>query len=202
MKLIFNHFFSGDGCIFVWRLPQEMTSTMLNRLAQLNSASPAKSRAYIAMEQPQEQPPPQQPQPFKQPPKPEPEVFNNSIPARRPPPTLASSDNDYRFSVGKLPVWAKKQLAASPGSGSSDPDLPKGRWAARIGDRNVTVKSHYDSDSVIPFPGNMDIFGSKIGKKGKKFREITFHEFFCTFCGFYFSRIGDRGSCNHQIKLR
>ena len=125
-----------------------MTATMLNRLAQLNSASPAKSRAYIAMEQPQEPP---KPQPFK-PPKPEAEVFNNSIPERRPPPTLASSDNDYRFSVGKLPVWAKKQLAASPGSGSSDPDLPKGRWAARIGD-HVTVKSHYDSDSVIPFPG-------------------------------------------------
>ena len=162
MKLIFDFFFSGDGCIFVWRLPQEMTSTMLNRLAQLNSASPAKSRAYIAMEQPQEQQQPssqQSPQPFKQPPTPKPapeteEVFTNSIPERRPPPTLASSDNDYRFSVGKLPVWAKKQLAASPGSGSSDPDLPKGRWAARIGD-HVTVKSHYDSDSVIPFPGNI-----------------------------------------------
>jgi len=130
---------SGDGCIFVWRLPQEMTSTMLNRLAQLNSASPAKSRAYIAAENP--------PGPN---PKPE-DLFNISVPET--PPPLASSDNDYRFSVGKLPVWAKKQLAGSPGSGSSDPDLPKGRWAARIGD-HVTVKSHYDSDSVIPFPGN------------------------------------------------
>ena len=130
---------TGDGCIFVWRLPQEMTSTMLNRLAQLNSASPAKSRAYIAAEAP----------PGSNP-KPE-DLFNNSVPET--PPPLASSDNDYRFSVGKLPVWAKKQLAGSPGSGSSDPDLPKGRWAARIGD-HVTVKSHYDSDSVIPFPGN------------------------------------------------
>ena len=105
-----------------------MTSTMLNRLSQLNSASPAKSRAYIAME------------PEKQ--KQQEEIFNNTIPET---PSLPSSDNDYRFSVGKLPVWAKKQLAGSPGSGSSDPDLPKGRWAARIGD-HVTVKSHYDSD--------------------------------------------------------
>ena len=119
------------------------------------------------MEQPQEPP---QPQPFK-PPKPEAEVFNNSIPERRPPPTLASSDNDYRFSVGKLPVWAKKQLAASPGSGSSDPDLPKGRWAARIGD-HVTVKSHYDSDSVIPFPGNIRQITSH--KKIQKFVKLHF----------------------------
>ena len=45
-----SYFFAGDGCIFVWRLPHEMTATMQNRLAQLESASPAKSRAYIAME--------------------------------------------------------------------------------------------------------------------------------------------------------
>ena len=58
-----------------------------------------------------------------------------------------------RFSVGKLPVWAKKQLVGGPGQGkpSDSTDLPKGRWAARIGGQ-VTVKSHYDSDSVIPFP--------------------------------------------------
>ena len=58
-----------------------------------------------------------------------------------------------RFSVGKLPVWAKKQLVGGPGQGkpSDNTDLPKGRWAARIGGQ-VTVKSHYDSDSVIPFP--------------------------------------------------
>ena len=172
-----------------------MTSTMLNRLAQLNSASPAKSRAYIAMEQPQEQQQPssqQSPQPFKQPPPPKPapeteEVFTNSIPERRPPPTLASSDNDYRFSVGKLPVWAKKQLAASPGSGSSDPDLPKGRWAARIGD-HVTVKSHYDSDSVIPFPGNI--------------RQITSHKKIQKFVKLHFKKIkkkNNREKCQRNL---
>ena len=50
-NLILNGlYFLGDGCIFVWRLPQEMTATMLNRLSQLESASPAKSRVSIAME--------------------------------------------------------------------------------------------------------------------------------------------------------
>ena len=59
-----------------------------------------------------------------------------------------------RFSVGKLPIWAKKQLVGAPGSGNQPGNsdaMPKGRWAARIGGQ-VTVKSHYDSDSVIPFP--------------------------------------------------
>ena len=77
-----------------------------------------------------------------------------------PSPMPSLTDNDYRFSVGKLPVWAKKQLSvvSSPGAGppgpSADPDLPKGRWAARNRD-HVTVKTHYVSDSIItrPFPG-------------------------------------------------
>lgn len=119
-----------------------MTSIMLNRLQQLGSASPAKSRAYIAMEPPSTT-----------------EAFNASVP-EAPPPT-SSDDNDYRFSVGKLPVWAKKQISGrgQGGSGSQSaagsgdpPEMPKGRWAARVGGQ-VTVKSHYDGDSVIPFPG-------------------------------------------------
>ena len=40
-------FVSGDGCIFVWRLPAEMTSTMLTRLSQMASNNPNKTRAYI-----------------------------------------------------------------------------------------------------------------------------------------------------------
>ena len=27
-----------------------------------------------------------------------------------------------------------------------------GRWAQRVGSQGITVKSHYDSDSVIRFP--------------------------------------------------
>merc|ERR1712223_976143 len=95
-------------------------------------------------------PPPTKPTPSSRPLQTE-ETFSSPIPDAAPPMTPA--DNDYRFSVGKLPVWAKKQLTGGPGQGnpSDNPDLPKGRWAARIGGQ-VTVKSHYDSDSVIPFP--------------------------------------------------
>ena len=105
-----------------------MTSTMLNRLSQLETASPAKSRAYIAMEAPKS-----------------PEKFTSSVPEMPPPPSV--SDNDYRFSVGKLPVWAKKQLAGDPSSANSaeNPDLPKGRWAQRVGGQ-VTV-SFYLTDT-------------------------------------------------------
>ena len=42
-----SHFVPGDGCIFVWRLPAEMTSTMLTRLSQMASNNPNKTRAYI-----------------------------------------------------------------------------------------------------------------------------------------------------------
>jgi hypothetical protein len=36
----------------------------------------------------------------------------------------------------------------------SPSDFPKGRWGQRVGSggQPLTVKSHYDSDSVIPFP--------------------------------------------------
>lgn len=69
---------------------------------------------------------------------------------------------DYRFSVGQLPLWAKKQINTANTDESTvlgsnvrslGVDLPKGRWAQRVqqGD-GITVKSVYDSDEVIPFP--------------------------------------------------
>ena len=95
-------FFSGDGCIFVWRLPHEMTATMQNRLAQLESASPTKSRAYIAMEPTPlpstaaapattaaQMPPPTKATPSRQ----TEETFSSSIPDAAPP---MVPDNDYR----------------------------------------------------------------------------------------------------------
>ena len=70
-----------------------MTATMQNRLAQLESASPAKSRAYIAME-----PPPGPPLGVPTPATvaksaSSDEVFNSSIPDVAPP---MVADNDYR----------------------------------------------------------------------------------------------------------
>ena len=87
----FNIFLTGDGCIFVWRLPQEMTANMISRLSQLGQ--PAKSRAYISA------PPVSSDQS---------EVADLLEPA--------TTDNDYRFNIGKLPVWAKKQFFERGGS--------------------------------------------------------------------------------------
>lgn len=83
---------------------------------------------------------------------------------------------DYRFSVGQLPLWAKKQINtasvddnAALGSNvrSLGVDLPKGRWAQRVqqGD-GITVKSVYDSDEVIPFPLSRNAIDSDGGGGG------------------------------------
>jgi hypothetical protein len=61
-----------------------------------------------------------------------------------------------RFSVGQLPLWAKKQMAdnSSPPTSLTNRqmDLPKGRWAQRLDAGGITVKSVYDSDSIIQIP--------------------------------------------------
>lgn len=65
-----------------------------------------------------------------------------------------------RFSIGQLPTWAKKKVTESgggSGGGNSpsggNPDMPKGRWAQKVHtNSSITFKSHYDTDSVIPFP--------------------------------------------------
>lgn len=65
----------------------------------------------------------------------------------------------YRFSVGQLPLWAKKQIKDDLGNASHKNltnnrpiEPPKGRWAQRLDATGITVKSVYDNDSVIPFP--------------------------------------------------
>jgi hypothetical protein len=61
-----------------------------------------------------------------------------------------------RFSIGQLPLWAKKQMAdnSSPPASLTNRqlDLPKGRWAQRLDAGGITVKSVYDSDSIIQIP--------------------------------------------------
>lgn len=81
-------------------------------------------------------------------------------------PTPQGTGIDYRFSVGQLPLWAKKQITTTAASAEESPplgsggrmlgvDLPKGRWAQRVQQSDgITVKSVYDSDPVIPFPSS------------------------------------------------
>ncbi|KAK8387938.1 hypothetical protein O3P69_020086 [Scylla paramamosain] len=129
---------SGDGCIFVWRMPHDMTQTMMARLAQ-QAERAAKDKRKV----------PRQPidnEDFRQGSE---NIFDQN--ANEP------EEPDYRFSMGQLPLWAKKQMTEpqGPGNGAGDRggvDMPKGRWAQRLHNNAITFKSHYDTDSVIPFP--------------------------------------------------
>lgn len=70
-----------------------------------------------------------------------------------------TSPRIFRFSIGPLPLWAKKHISedtSPPISLTKGVVAPKGRWAQRA-ERTVGVKSFYASDSVIPFPGMQGI---------------------------------------------
>ena len=151
---------SGDGCVFIWKLPHDMTVTVQARLAQQTARAAKESRraTYNArggsgsggplspeLKTDNEE--------FGSPP---PELFDPNANA-----SPHGLEEDYRFSVGQLPLWAKKQIGsegnpAKPGSNAKGGvDLPKGRWAQRMDTTNasgITVKSFYQGDSVKPFP--------------------------------------------------
>ncbi|XP_021926195.1 mitogen-activated protein kinase-binding protein 1 isoform X3 [Zootermopsis nevadensis] len=143
---------SGDGCIFVWKVPHDMVVTMHARLAQQAARAGRRIAAQI----------------------PNGLHLDNEHFGPPPPDFLDPNANsveqpDYRFSVGQLPLWAKKQMAdnSSPPASLTNRqmDLPKGRWAQRLDAGGITVKSVYDSDSIIQIPlgqeKRLDSDGSK-----------------------------------------
>ncbi|KAG7212590.1 hypothetical protein KM043_012885 [Ampulex compressa] len=158
---------SGDGCVFVWRVPHDMVVTMQARLAQqamrAGKRPPQVNGTGIEIQLDNET--------FGAPP---PEFLDpNANPT-------AQVGVDYRFSVGQLPLWAKKQINTSNSDegvalGSNvrplGVDLPKGRWAQRVQQADgITVKSVYDGDEVIPFPpprGTVDSDGGGGGGGSK-----------------------------------
>lgn len=100
----------GDGCIFVWRLPPEMTSAMLTRLSRGSHHGLSTLSPFLNNEVPS---PSQTPE----------KVFLE--------PPLAGAGADYRFSIGKLPSWAKKQVENNGSNsdialGQKGVDFPKG----------------------------------------------------------------------------
>lgn len=141
---------SGDGCIFVWKMPHDLVVTMHARLSQ-QAARAGKRLNGIGL------------------------AVSDSEHFGAPPPDMLHPNintvpsNDYRFSDGQLPLWAKKQTSEvnMPSSGitSRSIEAPQGRWAQRIDPTGITVKSVYDSPSIIPFPlsrdKRMDSDGSK-----------------------------------------
>lgn len=62
---------------------------------------------------------------------------------------------DLDFTPGPLPLWAKKQIPEEtdvPSRLAKGIDLPKGRWAQRIEQSGISVRSVYDKDSFIALP--------------------------------------------------
>ncbi|XP_034935592.1 uncharacterized protein Wdr62 isoform X1 [Chelonus insularis] len=157
---------SGDGCIFVWRVPHDMVVTMQARLAQQAMRAgkrppPVPNGLAIQLDNETFGPP-------------SPEFLDPNANM------TMQSTADYRFSVGQLPHWAKKQINTNASNEenlsssvrSLGVDMPKGRWAQRVQQTDgITVKSVYDSDEIIPFPpsrGAIDSDGGGGGAGGSK----------------------------------
>ncbi|XP_046444526.1 mitogen-activated protein kinase-binding protein 1-like isoform X14 [Daphnia pulex] len=177
---------SGDGCVFIWKLPHDMTVTVQARLTQQSARAAKESRraTYNAhggsgsggplspdLKTDNEE--------FGSPP---PELFDPNANANQ-----QGMEEDYRFSVGQLPLWAKKQIGENnppkPGSNSTNKggvDLPKGRWAQRMDTTNasgITVKSFYQGDSLIPFPPSQMEKGNLADSDGSKDSSLESNEF-------------------------
>jgi len=106
---------SGDSCIFVWRLPTDMVHTMQARLAAVPNKN--SSRTYITS--PQGESPDIDNEEFGSPP---PEFLDPNA-------NLGNDNDAYRFSVGKLPSWAKSKVIDSSSPSLAPPsDVGKGRW--------------------------------------------------------------------------
>lgn len=84
------------------------------------------------------------------------ELFNESL--RH---DLYESETNYRFSIGQLPQWAKKQLSDESilsTSPTRSVAAPKGRWAQRA-ETVANVQSFHGSEPLpFPFKGKQSIF--------------------------------------------
>ncbi|XP_072948676.1 mitogen-activated protein kinase-binding protein 1-like [Epargyreus clarus] len=110
---------SGDGCIFVWRVPHDMVVTMRARLAQqaIRQGRKAPTNGMSGLES-------------------ETDSHLGSPPRELPPEDKFSAPvvPDYTLRIGHLPSWAKKSLGDELVSQDSPaPEPPaRGKWATRI----------------------------------------------------------------------
>ncbi|KAI5731936.1 hypothetical protein M8J77_018670 [Diaphorina citri] len=121
---------SGDGCIFVWKVPHDMVVTMHARLAQQAARAGSSLKHLI-----------------------------DPLETERASPAEDNSETPISISRynDQLPLWAKRQMSSddlNPIVPSVTPSIeaPKGRWAQRVDPTGIIVKSYYDGDSVIPSP--------------------------------------------------
>ncbi|XP_066252026.1 uncharacterized protein Wdr62 isoform X1 [Euwallacea similis] len=115
---------SGDGCIFVWRIPQDMVITMQTRLSQQAMRQGKMLEREMFAESPRY------------------DLYESTT----------ISDSNYRFSIGPLPQWAKKQLSEESSLSTSPTrgvTAPKGRWAQKA-DTNMGIQSFHGTEP-LPF---------------------------------------------------
>ncbi|KAG8229700.1 hypothetical protein J437_LFUL009825, partial [Ladona fulva] len=98
---------SGDGCLFVWRLPHDMAVTVHARLSQ--QAARAQGIKAAVSQQPHV-PVIKRPLPVPNGHHLDNETFGAPPSDFLDPNANNIEENDYRFSVGQLPLWAKKQI--------------------------------------------------------------------------------------------
>ncbi|KAL3271989.1 hypothetical protein HHI36_022458 [Cryptolaemus montrouzieri] len=97
---------SGDGCIFVWKIPHDMVVTMHARLSQqaMRQGKALDNEIYGENNFDYE--------------------YGDNLP----------QDANYRFSIGHLPQWAQKHVtgdSSQPPSITKNVAQPRGRWAQR-----------------------------------------------------------------------
>ncbi|XP_065213511.1 WD repeat-containing protein 62 isoform X3 [Planococcus citri] len=100
---------SGDGCIFVWRLPRDMVVTMQTRMAQ--------QRARSMYENPEDQ------------------MNEIMISSHLKQDIGRDLNSDMRFNDGQLPLWVTKtenEESSLISNANTRKMMPKGRWAQRI----------------------------------------------------------------------
>ncbi|XP_050299920.1 uncharacterized protein LOC126738571 isoform X2 [Anthonomus grandis grandis] len=127
---------SGDGCIFVWRIPPDMVVTMKARLSQQAMRQGRPLETALLQDS---------------------TMFEQNE-------TISSVDTNYSFSIGQLPKWAKKQLTeeySPPPNISKGVSTPKGRWAQRA-ENTMGGQSFYSQPLQYPtMDKRFDSDGSK-----------------------------------------
>ncbi|XP_045508507.1 mitogen-activated protein kinase-binding protein 1 isoform X2 [Colias croceus] len=127
---------SGDGCIFVWRVPHDMVVTMRARLAQQairmgRKVTPSNGMSGLESETDSH---------LGSPPR---EIPNDDKFA-------APVVPDYTLRIGRLPSWAKKSLGDDVSTPATPPDpAPRGKWASRVLPAEKRVDSDGSKDSSL-----------------------------------------------------
>ncbi|XP_041352777.1 mitogen-activated protein kinase-binding protein 1-like isoform X2 [Gigantopelta aegis] len=144
---------SADGCVFIWRLPLDLTKNMKDRLEEMGKVP--KEAQFINdlrkettiipnpvmldhMNHIQDEFPVNQFQPPA-------EVLNILEKEKREVEIPKEANMNFRFSVGQLPNWAKAKIGDGSTDSSESKDeavQPRGRWAQRAEQGNV--KSQLD----------------------------------------------------------